>query len=270
MNVENKSALQVGGTLDKAIIGDYKLDVKTILTEAWALTVASRKTINIGLLFTFSLGLIVTFIVSAYMGGIELVYQDQQLAAMLNIIVTLVVYPFLVGVEMMGVLHAVGVKTQVKLVFAFLKRGSWVAICALFSSTLVTIGLSLFIIPGIFLGVALTLVLPLVVEKRMSPLKAIILSIQATRHQWFQIFALYLVIVLSMVIAFLPLALSANSSFGIVGVVIFFFALSYIAPLFYNVKGILYREIFGMQLSVATNSNGNGSNNADSDSTFQA
>ena len=126
--MENKSILQVGGTVDKAIKGEYHIDVKAILKEAWTLTLVSRMAINSGLLFTLSLGLIITLIVSGYMGGLEVVYKDQQLGAMLNIIVTLVVYPFLVGVEMMGVFHAVGLKTNAKLVFAFLKRGSWVAI----------------------------------------------------------------------------------------------------------------------------------------------
>jgi len=260
--VEKESKLQIGGTLDKAINGDYHVDVKAVLKEAWSLTLASRMAINTGLLFIFSLGLLITFAVSGYMGGIELVYKDQQLGAMLNIIVTLVVYPFLVGVEMMGVFHAVGLKTNSKLVFAFLKRGSWVAICALLSSTLVTIGLSLFYLPGIFLAVALTLVLPLVVEKKMSPLKAIVLSIQATRHQWFQIFALYFVLLILLVIALLPLIALANSTIGIVGVVFFIFSCSYLAPLFYNVKGILYRDIFGMQLNITANTNTDtGSNN---------
>jgi len=268
LNVEKKSILQVGGSVDKAIKGEYHIDVKAILKEAWALTLASRVAINSGLLFTFSLGLLITFIISAYMGGIEAVYKDQQLGAMLNIIVTLVVYPFLVGVEMMGVFHAVGLKTNAKLVFAFLKRGSWVAICALLSSTIVTLGLSLYVLPGIFLGVALTLVLPLVVEKKMSPLKAIVVSIQSTRHQWFQIFALYFALIILLVISLLPLALTAKSSIGIVGVVFFLFSFTYLAPLFYNVKGILYREIFGMQLIVDSDSDIQG--DVKKDSSFSA
>jgi hypothetical protein len=47
----------------------------------------------------------------------------------------------------------------------------------------------------------------------------------------------------------IPLVILAQSQFSVIGVIIFLVALTFIAPLFYNVKGILYREIFGMQLS---------------------
>lgn len=261
---EERSVLQVGGSLDKAVKGEYKIDVKAVLNEAWTNTSKSRIAINVGLLFTLSIGVVITFIVSSYLGGIETVFQDQQSSALLNILVTLVVYPFLVGVEMMGVFHAVGLKTNAKLVFAFLKRGSWVAICALLTSTLVTMGITLFVVPGVYLAVALSLVLPLVVEKRLSPLKAISLSLQATRFQWFNLFAVYLVLFFLLIAASLPLLLLANTTVSLIGGVITMFALTYLAPLFYNVKGILYREIFGMQLSIAKGSENN------FDSTFSA
>ncbi len=265
MDAEKKSTIQVGGSIDKAVKGDYSIDIKAVLDEAWSITLTSRKVINITLIFTFALGLLSTFLVSAYLGGIETVLADQQLASLLNILVTLVVYPFLAGIEMIAIFHAVGLKTESRLVFAFLKRGSWVAVCALLSSMLVTLGLNLFYLPGIFLAVALTLVLPLVVEKRLSPLKAIVLSVQATRHQWFQLFALYLIFLLALALLFLPLIALAATSMGIVGVVLLFFGLSYLAPFFYHVKGILYREIFGMQLTIS----GQG-NDTNTNSTFAA
>jgi hypothetical protein len=163
-----------------------------------------------------------------------------------------VVYPFIVGVEMMGVFHSVGLKTQPKLIFGFLKRGSWVAVSALLTSTLVTIGLTLFYLPGIFLAVALSLVLPLVVEKKMSPIKAISVSIQATRFQWFKIFSLYLILALAVLVAALPIAATSASELGFIAIAFFLFCLAYLAPLFYNVKGILYREIFGLQMQANT------------------
>jgi hypothetical protein len=262
--VEERSVLQVGGSLEKAVKGEYSIDVKAVLNEAWTNTSKSRIAINVGLLFTLSIGVVITLVVSQYLGGIEVVFEDQQSSAILNILVTLVVYPFLVGVEMMGVFHAVGLKTNAKLVFAFLKRGSWVAICALLTSTLVTMGITLFVVPGIYLAVALSLVLPLVVEKRLSPLKAISLSLQATRFQWFNLFVVYLVMFFLLIAACLPVLLLANTTLSLIGGVMTLFALTYIAPLFYNMKGILYREIFGMKLNVAKGSDIN------IDSTFSA
>ena len=251
--VEEQPVVKVGGSVEQAIKGEYSLDVAAILKEAWQITLKSRMAINLGLLMCLFIGMLVSIIVSSQLGGIEVAIQDQQSATLLNIIVTLVVYPFIVGVEMMGVFHSIGLKTRPQLIFSFLKRGSWVAVSALLTSTLVTIGLTLFYIPGIFLAVALSLVLPLVVEKKMSPMKAIWVSIQATRFQWFKMFSLYLLLVLAIFVSAIPVAAAGASELGFIAIAFFIFCLAYIAPLFYNVKGILYREIFGLEMQGASN-----------------
>jgi hypothetical protein len=246
--VDEKKVVQMGGSIEKSLKGEYTIDVSSVLKEAWQLTLQSRIAINLGLFFTLVLGVIVSLLISNEMGGIEQVIQDPQSTTLLNIVVTMIIYPFLVGVEMMGVYHAVGLKTNSKLIFAFLKRGSWVAVCALLTSVLVTLGMSLFYLPGIYLAVALSLTLPLVVEKKLSPIKAIVLSLQVTRFQWFKLLAIYTFLFLALFLSILPLVIIANTPFSVMGVMFFLIALTFLAPLFYNVKGILYREIFGMQL----------------------
>lgn len=249
--MEKLPVVKVGGSIDAAIKGEYTLDVAAILKEAWQITLKSRMSINLGLFICLLIGMLTSMLASAPLGGIETVINDPQSVTLLNIIVTLVVYPFLAGVEMMGVFHSVGLKTRSQLVFAFLKRGSWVAVCALLTSTFVTIGLTLFYLPGIFLAVALSLALPLVVEKKLSPMKAIIICIQATRFQWFKLFAIYVLLALAMVISALPIAAAGGSELGFLAIAFFLFCLAYIAPMFYNVKGILYREIFGLQMQAS-------------------
>lgn len=245
---DKETVINVGGNVEKSLKGEYHLDVANILKEAWQKTLQSRVSINVGLFFTLMIGMLISLIVSTYMGGIEQVLADQQASGLLNIVVTLSVSPFLAGVEMMGVFHAVELKTKAKLIFSFLNRGSWVAICALLTSSLITLGFNLYYIPGIYLAVALSLTIPLVVEKRLTPLKAIVLSIKATRFQWFKICALYIALLVLLMLSLVPLMIFAKTSASIIGVIIFLVALTFIAPLFYNVKGILYREIFGMQL----------------------
>ncbi|NMP31461.1 hypothetical protein HII17_07800 [Thalassotalea sp. M1531] len=246
--MEKDTIIQVGGDIEKALKGDYKINPKQVLTEAWQKTGNTRWTINIGLLFVLVLGMLASVVLGQYLGGIEHIFENPQASMILNLVVTIVIWPFLAGVEMMGVLHAVGVKTQPKLVFAFLRRGSWVAICAVMTSIFVSLGLQLLIFPGIFLAVVLSLTIPLVVEKRLSPAKAIVLSIKALRFQWFNIFTVYLALVAILVVAILPLALAQGSSLSIFAAVLFFVLMSYLAPLYFNVKGILYRDIFGMKI----------------------
>lgn len=266
--MDKKSLFQVGGNIESAVKGDFKINVQAILKEAWGKSPLSRLSINSGLLFIFSLAITLAYLVSNYLGGIDAVLADENSSMILNIIVTLFIWPFLAGIEMMGVFNAVGIKIQPKLIFAFLKQGSWVAICALLTSLLISIGLQLLILPGVFLAVVLSLTIPLLIDKKLSPIQAIILSVKALRFHWFKIFYLYLILLFLLVLILMPLALLAQTSFSIIGVVIFFFGLSYLAPLYYNVKGILYREIFGLQLeSVDINTL---HKNHDSNDTFSA
>lgn len=265
--MEKQSFIQIGGSLERATQGDYSLDVKSILKEGWQKTQQNRISINAGLVFVLLLGMSTTFLLTQYFGGFELVYQQPNLMLIIQLVITIVIWPFLAGVEMMGVLHSVNAKTHVNLIFAFLKRASWVIACALFTSVFISIGLQLLIIPGIFLAVAFSLTIPLVVEKKLSPMKAMIISIQALRFQWFKLFTIYFAITLCVLFAMLPFLLLAGSSLGVIGLVIFIFALSYIAPLFYNVKGILYREIFGITL---LQKDSDDSNNISHDDVFLA
>jgi len=275
---EKITIVQVGGNIESALKGDYQIDVKAILTEAWQQTLKSRSAINFGLLFSLLLGMLVSFLVSNYLGGIEAVLADPQAGMLLNVIVTIAIWPFIGGVEMMGVRHAVGMKTDVKMTFSFLQRASWVVICALFTSVLISIGFQLFILPGIFLAVTLSLTIPLVIEKKMTPMKAIIISIQSLRFKFLPLLHIYFILLLSLVLLFIPLVLLLESSFAPLGIIILLIGVSFLAPLFYNVKGVLYREIFGISLAtnnpadVTLNSRKAGSENlnSDSDDTFSA
>ena len=275
---EKISIVQVGGSVESALQGDYHIDIKAILTEAWQLTQKSRLAINVGLLFSFLLGMLISFVASHYLGGIEVVMANPQMSMLLNILVTAVVWPFIAGIEMMGVLHSVGIKTHVKMIFAFLQRASWVVLCALITSVLISFGFQLFLLPGIFLAITLSLAIPLVIEKKMSPLKAITLSIQALRFKFFYLFVIYFILLLSLVMLFLPLVLLINSTLAPIGFMIFLFGMTYLAPLFYNTKGILYREIFGINLATdksveefeQTTNSPVSKHNSDSDDTFSA
>jgi len=247
---EKISIIQVGGSVERAVKGDYHLDVKSILTEAWQLTLKSRLAINLGLLFSMGLAFIVALIISRYLGGIEAVLVDPQASMLLNFTITIAVWPFIAAVEMMGILHAIGMKTQPKMLFSFLKRASWVVLCALLTSIIISLGLELFILPGIFFAVTLSLSIPLVIEKKMSPMKAITLSVQALRFKLLPLFSIYFILFMILLTLLTPLAALIETELAPIGVVLFIFGCTYLAPLFYNVKGILYREIFG--LSVAT------------------
>ena len=172
---------------------------------------------------------------------------------LVNIVILLITSPFVAAVEMFGVYASVGIQSKFNMLFGFLKHATYVCLCAVISMFLSSIGLQLLIIPGIFLLFALTLTMPLIIEKGLSPINAIITCIRATRFQWFQIFALHMILLMFLLIAFLPLLVLLQSQLAIVGFCFCLFSMSYLGPLYYNMKGILYREIFGLNIQTSNN-----------------
>lgn len=236
----------IGGSVERAVKGEYSIDVKAVLSEAWQHTLKSRLSINLALFLVLVFGMIVSFIASSFFGGIEQVIADPQSLQLINVIVTMAVWPFIAGIEMMGVYHAVNKPTHFKMVLSFLHRGSWVALCALLTSILISIGFQLLIIPGLLLAVMLSLTIPLVVEKKLTPVQAIILSVKALRFKVMPLLGIYSVLTMALIALIVPIALLLESSLAPIAIMVFLFGLSYLAPWYYNVKGVLYREIFGV------------------------
>jgi hypothetical protein len=250
---EESKLVNIGGSIERALSGQYKINTRAVLNEAWANTKKSRMSINLALIFVLVLGTIVSLVASNFFGGIEQILQqaqdpdqNSQALQIINIIVTITIWPFIAGIEMMGVFHAVKQPIHPKMVWLFLSRGSWVALCALLTSILINIGAQLFIIPGIVLAALLSLTIPLVVEKKYSPLQAIITSLRSLRFSLLPLLAIYGFLSLVLLTLVLPMVFLLESDLLLLAVIVFLFALSYLAPLFYNVKGILYREIFGV------------------------
>ncbi len=242
--MSEKKYIQIGGSPDKAVQGDYTLNPNAILKEGWQLTASTKQPILLGLIMVILIGMVFSIITSSYLGGMEVVIQDANKQMVLNLVVTVVLWPFIAGIEMMGISHAIGIKTQANMIFSFLKRSAFIALGALIITSLTSLGFYL-ILPGIYLTVALSLTVPLIVEKRMSPTAAILLSIKATRFQFFKMLHIYLVLFSVLIAALLPGLLGLPA---IISAVVFFVVMSYLAPMFYNVKGILYREIFGVKM----------------------
>lgn len=253
----NNKNNNVDAGLASALKGEYQIDIKAVLSEAWQLTGQHRKVINLSMLIVFVIGTLATLLVMNVLGGYQQVSTDPKANLILQLIITIVVSPLLASIDMMGVSHSVGLKTSPKLLTAFLGKASFVILCALIAAVLTNLGFALFVLPGLYLAVALNTVMPLVLDKGLSPLKAVLVSIQATRFQWFKLFAIYVFLLILLIAASFPMLLMASSSLGIIGLVIFIFALSYLTPMFYHCKGIIYREIFGTQHSKTVKSTEN-------------
>ncbi|GAA0345834.1 hypothetical protein GCM10009092_07910 [Bowmanella denitrificans] len=226
---ENKSLI-LGGSLAKAMAGDFTLDLKGLLKEAWDITHVTKWVMVQAILLVFSLALLAVMVLAqiAQLKGLDLMAPNVQL--MTEILLTLLTAPLITGLMMMGVNHAVGGRSRPSHLFHFLSKALLLSLSALMVSLIVEIGLLLMIVPGLYLMIACSFVLPLVVEKGMTPLRAIYVSIRVVSFKWQQFILLYLLFALLFVLVVL--------TFGI--------AMIWVAPFYYNTKGVLYREIFGV------------------------
>ncbi|MCA1765050.1 MAG: hypothetical protein LC633_02160, partial [Desulfobulbaceae bacterium] len=109
-----------------------------------------------------------------------------------------------------------------------------IVIAYILTSILTFIGFFLLVIPGIYLSVAYALVIPLVIDKEMSPWQAMETSRKGVQRHWFKVFGLYIVMSIICFISAIPMGLG----------------LIWTVPMFFMVNGILYREVFGVNQKV--------------------
>jgi len=229
-----KTRLVVGGDIVKALQGDYHFDLKQTLQEGWELTRHNKWAIVQGILFVFTLWGLLFLTASDLLLYFGYDAQLPQLQGFIGLCLSVLMAPLMTGIIMMGINHSVGGLSKASHLFFFLPKSALLALSSLLASLLVELGLSLLFLPGLYLLIATSFTLPLVVEKGLSPTRAIFISIRVVTFKWWLFIALYLVFALLFLLVIL--------SFGIAAI--------WVAPLYYNVKGILYRDIFGVAVKI--------------------
>lgn len=151
-----------------------------------------------------------------------------QHQSIIEIVGVVVLAPLFTGLYVMGVRAARGNKITVFEVFKFFPQVFLVALTQLLISILVQIGAILLIIPGVYLWMASVFALPLVAEKRLSPIQAIITSCRGFNKNWSSLLAIYGVMFL--------LFITVPLSYGL--------TILWVMPLYFCVMGIAYAYIF--------------------------
>lgn len=241
------------GSLEKGLKGDYDLAIFDILAEAWRISYGS-KAVVIGSLFLVWVisGLIqnVVFIPLPFIIWILSFFMDkimgdtQSAFFMVTMFVLSIMFmmsfslmiqaPLWIGLEMIGVRRSVDLPISFRYVFDYLRQFIPLALTAAIVILCVSLGLVLLVIPGIYLAVGSFLALQLVADKKMGPWTAFKASVRAISHKWFQVFFLLLLLMGIMFLSMIPLGIG----------------LIWTWPLFINTKGILYRNIFGVDQSI--------------------
>ena len=233
----------VGGTLQNGIEGNYDFSIIDVLLEAWQKTDGIKSTfffavlvyivivVGIGLIFSMADHAILEAGMREGMSSSMIEIIGSIMAFLQYIFKFIVSLPILVGITMIGVYRSVDMPVRFSIAFDYFEYTIPIVIAAILTSVLVALGLVLLIIPGIYLIIAYLLTQPLIVEKNLGAWEAMEASRKAINHHWFKVFFTYLIMVIIYLLSILPLGIG----------------LIWTAPMMVNMRGILYRIMFGVE-----------------------
>ncbi|SDH93943.1 hypothetical protein SAMN05216588_10956 [Pseudomonas flavescens] len=221
-------------SIEQALSRGYDFSIGALISEAWQLTKGTKGIIIGGFLAFYVVMFVATFIIGAVLGIFTVLSDNIALIIIAQMVTTIlasaVSYPFIAGLNMVGIRRAAGQPYGFNEIFSHFGRIVPLLVIALLMMLFIYLGMILLVIPGLYLAVAYMLAIPLVVERGLSPWQAMEASRKAITQHWFKVFGLFLLLGLILAISAIPL----------------FIGLIWTIPLFVMSIGVLYRTIFGV------------------------
>lgn len=228
----NQNLKSASGSLQEGIAAPYNFTIGEVFKEAWQRTSGFKAPV-LGAIITICLALaVLSFSIILLIGLFNMI--DPTLASLLevifNFLISVVSYPLVAGILMMGLFRAVDAPVKYSMAFAYFKYSLPIIIATFFSSLLVMLGFLLLVIPGIYLSIAYVFTMPLIIEKDMDFWQAMETSRKAVHQHWFKVFLIYALVGIIYIISLIPLGIG----------------LIWALPFFVALHGVLYRRIFGI------------------------
>lgn len=199
-------------------------DIGDVFKEAWELTKGFKLACWGALLIYIGISVAVSL-------PFEFFGKDSPILAFISqIIVGLITYPLGVGLSMLGIKRAVGLSVNTFMVFDYYSKTIPIFLLYVLMMLMIFLGFLLLIIPGIYLIVAYSMAMPLMVEKNMRLWEALETSRKTIHKCWFSMFGLYIAIILVFFVAIIPLGIG----------------LIWATPFIFIVMGVVYRSLFGV------------------------
>ncbi|WP_447073265.1 hypothetical protein [Vibrio alginolyticus] len=248
MNDDFEKDFNLGGSVERALSGNYELKAGAVFNEAWRATIQH--------FLSFSPAIIVLLFVQLGIFYIALKLQLGYLSVILdafenpesftndivssiyvaNFSYEVISAPIYAGISLMAMSHVAGLKTKLRHVGKGLQFTIPVILATLMSLMLQGVVGMIFPLLSLYLSLAFSHSILLICEKRVPPMQALLLSLRAINKKIFVVAGLYLGVMLMFIIAAM--------FYGI--------GLIFVLPFFFHLKGILYREMFGIKLKIVT------------------
>lgn len=176
--------------------------------------------------------------------------DTQQIVSLglANLLAFLILSPVHLGVEMIGVSNVLGRRRSYKQAFGYIAYALPLVLLSVTISLLIFFGLNLLILPGLYIAVAASMASILVVEYRIGAGRALLSSIRAIHSNWFSVAT---ILGVSYFLTISPTLMALTQGYIHPLTIAAFAAQFWFIPLLYNVKGVLYRNLFGGDLAVS-------------------
>ncbi len=225
------------GSLERAVNGDYSFTISEILAEAWEKVSGAKLKIIAAFFIYIVIASLITGFISLFLDAqpyydAELLIQGFAIDTLIGWIASPVTIPLSLGLLLLGYARANDEELRIDSIFNY-----YVLVWPLFfASILITmltyIGFALLILPGIYLSIAYSFTLPLMVDKKLDIWGAMEVSRVAVTKEWFTIFGVNVSLVLLTVLSAIPLGIG----------------LIWTLPLVMIAQGVMYRKIFGWKI----------------------
>jgi hypothetical protein len=194
------------GSVEQTLAGNADLRIGAILREAWDRVDGIKGPVVLGAILVYAGITLVVYLLGLVLGLDPEAPDAEPLGqALLQLVVTLLFYPFLGGVFMFGLRRSLGQPVRFEDLFSQYGRALPIATVAILQSLATFLGFMLLIVPGIYLSFALALALPLKVERDLPLFDCLTLSIRLVNQKFLAVAGLSLISALLMVLGFLSL-----------------------------------------------------------------
>lgn len=241
-------------SIAEALNRGYDFSIGALISEAWQKTKGTKGIIWGGFLMFYGamfVTVLALFLIMSLFGAVGLAGLGMGMAGndgagtglmaagllgfvlmglTFGLVLTAVMYPFIAGINMVGIRQAAGQPVRFAEVFSHFGRTLPLLVAGILMGILLNLGFLLFILPGIYLAVAFMLTIPLIAERKLSAWDAMMTSCKAINQHWFKVFFLYILLGIILVISMIPLLIG----------------LIWTLPLLIVAQGVLYRTIFGV------------------------
>ncbi|MDP6375239.1 MAG: hypothetical protein QF921_07750 [Pseudomonadales bacterium] len=226
---ESQAGTQQSASVERTLSGNADLDIGGVLREAWQKT-TGIKLLVFGGAVVFFFGMVVLMAILGVLINFDPLASFDRI--LLQVLIAALLYPFAAGVMMTGVRHSVGLPVSLEGLVAYYGAVLTIAAVGVIQSIAISIGMLLFILPGLYLSIALVLAIPLHVEKRLNVIDSLTTSLKLVNKKFLEV--TILLIVVGLVVGL--------TSFTII-------ALFWTLPWMIMVGGIIYRQLAGIGLT---------------------